>query len=95
MKANARMTDQDALEWCAAREVSVIFRQNGTMSASVVLLVHGTPVKAEKPTLPEAVEEASMRLSRFWAAEREQIEHRRLGTPGATRKPTMPDIRIP
>ena len=88
------MTNEDAVAWCAAREVSVIFRPNGNLPASVVLLLHGSAIKAEKPTLPEAVEEASRRLVRHIHVEREVAEARRRAE--ATQKVTPPpSVRIP
>lgn len=91
------MTNEDAVAWCAAREVSVIFRPNATMKKSVVVLVHGSSIKAEKATLPEAVEEASMKLSRYFQAEREIVEARRRAEADGTgqRSVTPPDLRIP
>ena len=69
------MTTEDAVAWCASHEVSVIFRPNGTerghAKRSVVVLLHGTGIKGEKPTLAEAVEEVAQRYERALQVDRE------------------------
>lgn len=80
------MTVEDAVAWCAAHDVSVMFRTNGTQPRSVLIVAHGSPVKAEKPTFVEAVEDIARRLAGHIELSRAQSERvRERKTLGATK----------